>query len=386
MDELKLPPPVLVQDFNSLERLIPQLQKEERIGIDTESNSLYAYKEQVCLIQISTSRTDYLVDPLQINDISPMGSVLADSSIEKILHGAEYDVICLHRDFNFQINNLFDSRVACRTLGWKKTGLGDILEMEFHVRVNKRFQRANWGKRPLPGDQLHYARMDTHFLIPLREKLVQSLRNSGRWEEAYEENQRLTHIPLPENGFDPEGFWNITHATKLSAHSQAILRELYLLRDKYARSQNRPPFKVMGNKTLLEIAEHAPHSMGELETLHGMTSGQMHRYGDEILRAVRIGSTAPRPVRPRSPKANESVVFRYKCLLDWRREAALQRQVESDVILSKDVVWEIASENPTGMEALRELMRDLPRRLELYGDQILAELRNCPTRRRKGKR
>jgi len=386
MTEPKLPPPILIQDRESLDALIPKLMQENRIGIDTESNSLYAYQEQVCLIQISTPSTDFLVDPLRIKDISKLGSVLENPAIEKILHGAEYDVICLKRDFHFQIFNLFDSRVACRTLGWKKTGLADILRMEFGIRVNKKFQRANWGKRPLPQDQLHYARMDTHYLIPLRDKLAQDLRESGRWEEAYEENQRLTHIPQPDNGFDPNGFWNITHANKLSSRGLAILRELYLMRDTFARNQNRPAFKVLGNKTLFEIAEHAPQSTHELETLHGMTSGQMRRYAGDILKAVSAGRNAPRPKKPRASRAKEPVVLRYKCLLEWRKVTARNRGVESDVVLSKDIAWDIASVNPSSIGELQKLMRDLPRRFELYGEQILIELKNCPTRRTKGKR
>lgn len=379
-------PPVLIQDQESLEKLIPELAKQERIGIDTESNSLYAYSEQVCLIQISTPTEDYLVDPLKISDPSPLAAVLEDSSVEKILHGAEYDVICLRRDFSFQINNLFDTRVALRTLGRQKTGLADILKNEFGARVNKRFQRANWGKRPLPDEQLHYARMDTHYLIPLRDKLAEELRESGRWGEAYEENQRLTHIPMPDNGFDPDGFWGISHSHKLSGRGRAILRELYLMRDRFARSMDRPPFKVLGNKTLLEISNQAPRSMRDLEPLHGMTSGQIRRYGDEILKAVQRGINAKPPSKPRHPRADDAVVARNKCLLEWRKQRARSRKVESDVVLSRDIVWEIASTDPQNLKQLEEIMKDLPRRFSMYGQDIINRLQTCPKAGRKRKR
>ncbi len=386
MTQPTLKPPVLVQDQESLESLILELQNEDRIGIDTESNSLYAYREQVCLVQISTVSRDYLVDPLAEMDLSVLGGVLADPGIEKILHGAEYDVICLRRDFDFQINNLFDTRVACRTLGWEKTGLGDILAKKFNVKVNKRFQRANWGKRPLPEEQLHYARMDTHFLIPLRDILAQDLVDRGRWDEAYEENQRLSRIPAADNGFDPDGFWGISHATRLSGRGLAILRELYLLRDQYARRLDRPPFKVMGNKTLLQIAGSSPGSLRDLQNIHGMTSGQIHRYGEDIIRAVHKGRSAAIPVRPRTPRADDAVVNRYKCLMDWRKERARLRRIDSDVVLSKDIVWQIASEVPHDLEGLKRIMPDLPRRVSLYGEEILEELRNCYTPGRKKRR
>ncbi|HUM63014.1 MAG TPA: ribonuclease D, partial [Anaerolineaceae bacterium] len=141
---------------------------EPLLAIDTESNSLYAYRERVCLVQVSTPQTDYLVDPLALTDLSALGSLFADSRRQKIFHAAEYDILCLKRDYNFTFNNIFDTMIAARILSYPQVGLGNLLSAWFGIELEKKYQRADWGKRPLPQAMLDYARMDTHYLFDLR--------------------------------------------------------------------------------------------------------------------------------------------------------------------------------------------------------------------------
>lgn len=383
MTDTNMPKPVLVDDDQSYQDMLKSIRQQKKIGVDTESNSLFAYREQVCLIQISVPQTDYLVDPFSFADLDALQPIFADPLIEKILHGAEYDVICLKRDFDFHIRNLFDTRVACRTLGREKTGLANLLQQEFNVKVNKRWQRANWGTRPLPDEQMHYARMDTHFLIPLRNILHDELRKTQNCDEANEECQRLTNLQVPENGFHPDGFWQISNAKKLKAREAAVLREIYIFRDEQARRQDRPLFKIMSDRTLLEIAQAQPQSQQTLHDIHGMTSGQLKRYGRQILAAVKKGLEARTPTRPKHQRLDEVIVSRYKKLMGWRKETARARNVESDVILPRDLIWDIANLNPASREELQEILHILPWRFEKYGPAILQELRNMNPKRGK---
>ena len=162
MDISSLSKPVLITRPDALIQLANQLANEPILAVDTESNSLYAFQEQVCLIQFSTPQDDFLVDPLALDDLSPLAGLFADPKIEKIFHAAEYDLITLKRDYHFDFENLFDTMIAARILGWEKIGLGSILKSEFDVELNKRYQRANWGKRPIPSEMVNYARLDTH--------------------------------------------------------------------------------------------------------------------------------------------------------------------------------------------------------------------------------
>jgi ribonuclease D len=366
-----LPKPLLIETNSDLLNTVKELRTKPKIAVDTESNSLFAYKEQVCLIQISTPITDYLLDPLCVTDLQPLAAIMEDEKIEKVFHAAEYDILCLKRDFGFKFGNIFDTRVAMRTLGIVRTGLGNVLEDQFDVKVNKKWQRANWGQRPLPPKLLDYARMDTHYLLPLRDRLAQRLIEEHRWDEAKEEWERLAMYEPGESNIDTDRFWKINGARRLNPQQAAVLRELFLYREDQASRQDRPPFKVIGDKTLLEIAREMPSSSESLVDLPGMTTGQIRRHGSSLLSAVERGNEAPPPSRPKKERLKEPMASRYKKLHNWRKMKAGSRKVESDVILPRDIVWEISLATPQNLDELHELMKPLEWRFRTYGEEIL---------------
>ncbi|NIM92733.1 MAG: ribonuclease D [Anaerolineales bacterium] len=368
--------PTLVEDIHELHDLESNLLSQPRFAVDTESNSLHAYQEQVCLIQISIPGSDYLVDPLRLTNLDPIRSLMADSNIEKVFHAAEYDIICLKRDFGFQIANLFDTRVALRTLGRIRTGLGDVLHEEFGVHLNKRLQRANWGQRPLPRELLDYAALDTHYLLPLRDLIVKELVEARRWEEATEECKRISHIEPSANDLDEDRFWRVSGARRLSHTQTAILRELFILREEEARRLDRPTFKVFGDKVLIGISQSEPRDLDELGQLPGMTAKQINRFGTKLIAAVERGRVADPPTRPVNERLDDAVLNRYKRLRTWRKRMAEARQVESDIILPRELVMEIAREAPQSREELREIMQPLEWRFQTYADEILERIQS----------
>jgi ribonuclease D len=376
MADSTLPKPQLIKTKADFNKAIKDLQSQPRIAVDTESNSLFAYKEQVCLIQLSVPDVDILLDALQLTDLKPLGTLLGNRKIEKIFHAAEYDIICLKRDFGFEIRNIFDTRVALKTLGVLRTGLGNVLEDQFGVKVNKKWQRANWGQRPLPAELLDYARLDTHYLLPLRDMLAPRLKEEARWDEAKEEWDRLAMYQPSNNDFDPDRFWKINGARKLDPQQAAVLQEIFLYREEQARRLNRPPFKVIGDKTLLEIARALPSSEDSLSDLPGMTSGQLRRYADGLLDAVEKGREANPPSRPKTERLKEPIASRYKKIHFWRKKKAEKRNVESDVILPREIVWDISHGNPQSLDELQQLMKPLEWRFRTYGVEILQLLKS----------
>lgn len=371
MAPIDFPPPIFIDEPKALLSLANHLAKETRVAVDTESNSLYAYHERVCLIQFSTAKTDYLVDPLSLSDLTPLAPVFADRSIEKVFHAAEYDIMCLKRDFAFEIVGLFDTYQAARTLGWQKPGLANILEDQFGSHVNKRFQRANWGKRPLSQDMLGYARLDTHFLLPLRDKLASLLRQESRWEEAVELFALMEKVPSAQHGNGNGDFWSVSNARRLGARQAAVLAALYAWREGEAEAKDRPPFKVIGDKALLSVAKAMPTSLRELHDVPDLATSHAKRYGRQILDAVSRGRAAPKPTRPQNHSVSRAVRERYDVLRTWRKETASRRHVDSDVILPRDLLWEIAKAFPDTPEALKGIMEALPWRYQHYGQSIL---------------
>ncbi|MDA1329813.1 MAG: ribonuclease D [Chloroflexi bacterium] len=364
----------LITHTEDLESLAQDLNKQSLIAVDTESNSLHAYREQVCLIQFSTAKNDYLVDPLALDDLSSLARVFSSPGIETIFHAAEYDLIVLKRDYGFEFANLFDTMVAARILGRKRVGLGNLLEEELGVKLAKRYQRADWGKRPLSPEMLDYARLDTHYLVQLRKKFKAELEQTGRWPIAHEDFARMPHI-IPEQSAGPNGsIWNIKGVRDLKPDQTAILQQLADYRDQQAQRADVPLFKIMGDRTLTAIAANAPRSTGELAQVEGMSDGQIRRHGEALLKAVQRGVGAEAPRRPPRSPYDEEYVERVEALRSWRKLTAREMAVESDVVLPRDVMETIAHANPHNPAQLDPLLSDLPWRKAQYSQGILKTL------------
>jgi ribonuclease D len=367
-----LTPPVYVDDDHSLRAVIDQLARERLIAVDTESNSLHAYRERVCLIQISTRSADYIIDPLTIGDLSPLAPLFEDSAIEKVFHAAEYDVMCLKRDYGFRFNRLFDTMIAARVCGIKQIGLGNLLGDLAGVQVDKSHQRDNWGQRPLPPDSLAYAQMDTHFLPALRDHLAERLNALNRAEMARELFDDLCQSRAAHQQFDPDGFWKIAAQHHLSPRETSVLRELYLWRESVAEKRDLPPFKVLHDKALVALAAEQPRQLSELMNLQGVGGGNGRRYGRDLLRVIERGRaaqppSAPPPEEPTDPRLVEI----YSALRDWRKERAAALEVESDVIIARDVLWAIAERMPRTLDDLRAIPGMRQWRWEAYGEELL---------------
>jgi len=385
MPASSLPPPILVADEDSLGRLARDLAGYPVIAVDTESNSLHAYRERVCLIQISTPDADYIVDPIRLADLTPLAPFFGNPNQQKVFHAAEYDLICLTRDYVFEFANIFDTMSAARTLGWPQVGLAAILETTFGVNLNKKYQRADWKRRPLTPEQLDYARLDTHYLVALRDRQLQALTESGHWPEAHEEFARLarTRGNSDDAGRNPTAFWRVNGARDLSPVQAAVLQALFAYREEQAERMDRPPFKVMGEATLMELARRAPCHAEELQSLPGMTPEQIRRHAHGLLHAIQDGLHAPAQRAPQSDREPDEVRDRYDRLHTWRKERARARGVESDVILPRTALWDLARRPPRTHGDLARITDFGPWRRETYGEEILALLtRVTPSPRR----
>jgi ribonuclease D len=282
--------PELVADPDALARLVEALRPEPVIALDTESNSFHVYKERVCLIQLSTRDRDYVVDPLAV-DAGPLGAVLTDGR-ETVLHGADYDVRCLKREYGWRLPRLFDTMAAARRLGRRELGLSALVHAQFGVRLMKTFQRSDWGRRPLEPAQLAYAALDTHFLLPLHATLAGELEGRGAADAARAEFERIAAAEPREKVFDPEGFRRLPRARELDPAGRRVLRALWIAREARAREADRPPFKVLAEETLVLLARVRPRTADELARVRGVTPAVLRRMGDDVLSAVRDAADA----------------------------------------------------------------------------------------------
>ena len=374
---ISIPSPTLVSSAKQLQAMLRVLLVQPAVAVDTESNSMHAYRERVCLIQFSIPGCDYIVDPLAIQDLTVLQPLFADDGIEKVFHAAEYDMICLWRDFGCKVRGLFDTMMAARALGWERVGLAAILRETFSVSVSKKFQRADWGKRPLSADQLTYAQLDTRYLLRLREHQYQELHKRGQWPEVREEFERISRVSsrnragITMNERNTEGFWRINGVRKLSKRECAVLRELYIYRELVAERIDQPISRVIGDGVLLRIAQRSPRVVGTLRGVHGLSGGQIKKYGSGILQAVQRGLRARPPVPPQVIRGGRSVSARYQALREWRKLRAQRRGITSDVILAREVMWALAQAAPTSMAELDSIPDLGPWRRTEYGEEIL---------------
>jgi ribonuclease D len=367
----ELPPAIYIATHEALRELVQQLQHESLLALDTESNSMYAYHTKTCLIQLSTRQQDYIIDPFTIEDMQPLGTLLADERIEKVLHGAEYDLICMNRDFGFTVRNLFDTTYAARLCQVNRFGLADLLSKFFKIEMDKKHQTDNWGIRPLKADSLAYAQMDTHYLPELRDILLEKLQELNRVEEAQEVFADVLRIEVKENGFDPEGFWKIGAPNALSKREMAILRELYLLRDAMARDVNVPPFKIFTNEVMMSIARQQPQNFTDLYDMKGLSPRYVRQWGDDLLDAIEHGRKNQLPRPPRRDRPDPTMADRFAILQNWRKQVAEKRGLDSVLIISRQALWEIARELPRDLESLAKIEGMGKWRLANYGDSLL---------------
>lgn len=367
-----LEPATYIENRRSLDRAIGRLAAQPRLAVDTESNSMYAYRGRTCLIQISTAEEDLLIDPLAIDDIGALGGILADPAIEKVFHAAEYDLICLKRDFDFDVCGIFDTMAAARVCGYTRIGLGNMLSDLLAVPHSKKHQTDDWARRPLPASYRRYAQMDTHYLLGLRDFLHAELAAADKLDEAYEYFADVTRFELKSEEFDPDGFWTLSRPGELDKRQMAALRELYILRDELAQARDEPPGRMMSNKALLQIAKSLPRRASELEGLRGLPRWLVRRHGHEVIEAVKHGSESRLPLAPpRQPRIPNHIAERYNALVNWRRQTAQARGVESDVIISKDTLWQIARRKPDTIDDLRGIDGLGPWRRGEYGAALL---------------
>jgi ribonuclease D len=286
-----VPPPLLVADAASLERLLDLLRPEPVVALDTESNSFHVYRERVCLLQLSTRTQDFVVDPLAV-DVRPLGALLCDGR-ETVLHGADYDVRCLRREYGWRLPRLFDTMVAARRLGRDGLGLSALVEHRFGVRLSKANQRSDWGRRPLSPDQLAYAALDTHYLLPLSEGLRAELHEKGLADQAEAEFQRIAAVEPRERVFDQEGWRRLKGARELDPAGKAVLRALWITREARASEADRPPFKVLAEQAMVEIARRRPAEPEALARVPGVTPQVLRRMGDAIREALAAAAAHP---------------------------------------------------------------------------------------------
>jgi ribonuclease D len=357
-----------IRTTGELAELVGSLAGRRAIALDTESDSLHHHREKVCLVQIGVEDQGWLVDPLAARDLSPLGPLLSRPDVVKVLHGADYDVTTLKRDFGFEFDSLFDTMIAARFLGLPEIGLQAMLRTEFGIALTKESQKDDWSRRPLTPIQESYALADVAHLIPLHDRLAARLGELGRLEWVREECGAVATMEPARRGREADAWQKVKGVRRLSRREQAVLRAVFAWRDGMAERTDIPAFKIVSTETLVDLAARHPATADEMRRIKGL-SPRVLRESTALLEAIAAAWALPEEELPRLPYAPKPVVSeatrrRIDALRAWRSTEAARLAVDVSVVLPQRLLEKVAETAPRGrddlerVEGLRRWRRD----------------------------
>lgn len=331
-------PVKIVTQSPEMERAIEDMRQSDVLAVDTESNSRHRYPEQLCLIQIATRQQIYLIDPISLKDISALNEIFIDGTIKKLFHTADSDLRTLDRHGGFRLRNIYDTKIAARFIGMTQFSLVAIIKelLGLSIEKNAALQKADWGRRPLSSEAVDYAAGDVRYLVSLQEELDQKLNTLGRTAWVKEENVRLEEVRY--NPPDPEtAYLSVKGAYTLNEQSLAVLKSLVHFREEEARRWNRPPFYVIPDTVMINLAAEP---INDLSTVSGLGKHILDRFGQGLKQALRLGWAASPiilpPFKP-PPRLNSTQLQRLNRLKEWRSAIC------NTLVLEPDLIWPSAS-------------------------------------------
>jgi ribonuclease D len=342
----------LIATSAQLTELLEKIEPVDRVAIDTEADSLHCYREKLCLLQVSVPAAvsdrgydeagrDYIVDPLAELDLAPLCAVLAQKEI--VLHGADYDLRLLRRSLNFAACKIFDTVIAARLLGIGEFSLAALVERFFGVKLAKGSQKANWARRPLPERMVEYAMNDTHYLLPLADRLESQLREQDRLDWLGQSCERAIEQAAAERVRDADEAWRIRGSGALRGSAAAVLRALWQWREKEAEAVDRPPFHILQNHELLGAAES--FASGSVPDYRYFSPRRRGAFRDAAQSALQLPEEEwPVSRRRFGTRPSAEVVRRSEELRHLRDRAARELELEPTFVAPRATLEAIAAD------------------------------------------
>jgi ribonuclease D len=376
-----------VQSMRDADGLSADLGSVKRVALDCEAAGFHRYSDRLCLLQLSTERDTYIVDPLGFDPSGLLRPSLEDPAVEVVMHGADFDLRLLRRDLGIRLRGLFDTQIAAQLLGEETLGLAGLLEARLGIHLSKKFQRADWAERPLSDAMLEYAADDTRYLAGLADLLVEQLAAAGRTSWAEEECRALERaaetVSETEEPEDP--VVRVRGARRLSPRQVTALRVALEWRDEIARARDRAPFRVVAEGPLIQAAAARPRTVAQLADAKGFPRRLAQEEGKELIRRLdRVAALDERELRPYpktsrrgpgrpSPEA-EALAERLKSVRNRRaEEVGLPR----GTLLSNAVVLEVARCAPSTFDELLAVDGMRRWKADVLGDAFLRVIRGA---------
>src|SRR5213080_1650738 len=346
----------VIASVSQFTELLPQLESVDRVAVDTEADSLHCYREKLCLLQVSLPGRDYIVDPLADVDLAPLCAALERKEI--VLHGADFDLRLLRRGLNFTAQRLFDTVIAARLLGIREFSLAALVKRYFDVQLGKGSQKANWARRPLPARMLEYALNDTHYLLPLAERLESQLKQCDRIDWLRQSCQRAIEQAAVERVRDEDEVWRVRGSASLRGRAAALLRALWQWREKEAEAADRPPFHILQNHELLNAA--VSFASEKLPDYRHFSSRRRQAFRQAAQTAMRLSEEEwPVSLRRFGTRPSAGMMARTEELRRGRDRGARELDLEPAFIAARSTLEAIAADEACATTLLVPWQRQL---------------------------
>lgn len=345
---------------------------------DTEAAGYHRYRDTICLIQVSTRERTWVIDVLELTELDPLRAPLVEQGTEVVFHDADYDLRLLHRDFGLDVRGLFDTKIAAELLGEPGLGLASLLERHVGLTIPKKYQRADWARRPLPDDMIEYAAEDTRHLPVLRDALAEELERKGRLHWA-EEEFRLRERTVWEDDPADDAF-RVKGSRDLDRRQLAALRELFEWRESVAEERDQAPFRIVSNNELVTVARALPRARPEIVAA-GLSEGNARRWGRDLLEAVRRASDLAESELPEKAKRGRrephdpEIDERVERMRKARDLAATEYELDRGLLLPRHMMETIARVNPASVAELHGIDGLRNWQIEVVGERVLDALR-----------
>lgn len=361
---------------DQLEAIAEQLLDFTSVAFDAEMDSYFVYHTKLCLVQISAGSLDILVDPLALEDLTPLNRVTQDASIRKVFHAGENDVPYF-RDRGVKFENLFDTHIAAKLLDSPSKGLGGLVEHYFEVVLAKEHQRSDWRLRPLPEEQVEYARQDTLYLNQIADLMAEEIEQGELVVEADQAFRSLESFQVVKKEWDPEGWARIKGAKELSGVQRGVLSELFAWRDRLAQKKDLALFRVASNASLISLSRKRFRCGKDLADW--AKSATLKSHADELVEVMERGRAqgpldfpdqGKKKYGGLSPEQEEL----FQRLRLWRNEESEKREVSPERVLSNRQLKRIVKRQPENLESMRGIQGLEPWRVEEFGETVLGIL------------
>lgn len=368
----------VIDQQNEFDELCQRLSESDWIGFDTEFVSEDCYRPDLCLIQVSSGSELAIIDPFELENVTPFWDLLLDPSRRVVVHAGREEVLFCFRATGQVIPNLFDIQIAAGFVGMEyPASYGNLLQKILGHQLEKGETRTDWRARPLTGDQLQYAAEDVAHLDRLYKRLSSQLETMGRSDwlatETNDWLQRLVHQEKQEQ-------WHrLSGAQSLSPRGNAILRELWLWRHKLAAQRNIPPRRLVRDDLLVEMARRGSPDPKRIANLRGMHHSGMKQYVDPIAKCIERGLAAPeiRVQKNRRGRRDDISGMVAQLLSVALTTLCRTRKIASQLVATSDDLREWAeyrlAQSPTAKQSMDD--EELPRLLtgwrgEIFGNEL----------------